>query len=99
MQLDARMGAIIVRGGLSSRPGAGILVAAALLTVALGCCGFDHDRNMDSVEFCSSLVVTSVTLVLLGRLPLAGWAAPYALAHVPLRALLTPAPPPKSLLS
>jgi hypothetical protein len=79
----------------------GALVVAALIALAVGFCVFDADHGGTTdhavpLDLCLGMLVASVTVVLLARLPLTGWVAAYHLLAVPSPAVTTPAPPPKS---
>ena len=78
-----------------------VLAVAVFITLGAGFCVFDADHagNPDhavSLDLCLGMLVASVTVIPLARLPLTGWAAPYHPVADLSPAITTPVPPPKS---
>jgi hypothetical protein len=70
-----------------------------MLVLAVGLCIFDGDDDGDGhagLDLCLGMLVTSLTVVLIARLPLSGSTAAFLLAPVLDVLSHVPAPPPKT---
>jgi hypothetical protein len=73
----------------------------AVLVLAVGFCLFDGDADgheHTGLVLCLGMLVTSLTVTLVSRLPLAGSASAERLASVLAFSLRVPSPPPKTVL-
>ena len=76
------------------------ILALAVLVLAIGCCVFDGGEDGHAgFDLCLGMLMTSVTLTLLSRLPLSGLATVDRFAAVLDFSTRVPAPPPKTALS
>jgi hypothetical protein len=74
----------------------------AVLVLAIGFCVFDGDEHEDGhagLDLCLSMLVTSLTVTLVCRLPLTGLASADRLAALLEFTAGVPAPPPRAALS
>ena len=74
----------------------------AVLVLAIGFCVFDGDEHGGGhagLDLCLGMLVTSLSVTLVCRLPLIGLASADHLAAVPEFSARVPAPPPKTALS
>jgi hypothetical protein len=78
----------------------GLILAA--LVLAVGFCLFDGDSDgyeHPGFDLCLGMLVTSLAVTLVSRLPLAGSASAERLASVLEFSLRVPSPPPKTVLA
>ena len=74
----------------------------AVLVLAVGFCVFDGDEHEDGhagLDLCLGMLVTSLSVTLVSRLPLTGLANAGHMAAVIEFSARVPAPPPKTALS
>jgi hypothetical protein len=74
----------------------------AFLVLAVGFCVFDGDEHEDGhagLDLCLGMLVTSLTVTLVSRLPLTGSASTDRLGAVLEFSARVPTPPPKTALS
>ncbi len=74
----------------------------AVLVLAIGFCVFDgdeHEGGHAGLDLCLGMLVTSLTVTLVSRLPLTGLASADRFAALPAFAARVPAPPPRTALS
>jgi len=91
-----------MRSMLRSRDRKVLGLVLAVLVLAIGFCVFDGDEHEDGVaglDLCLGMLVTSLTVTLVFRLPLTGLASADRLAAVVEFSARVPAPPPKTALS
>jgi hypothetical protein len=87
---------------LRSRHRKALGLVLAVLVLAVGFCVFDgdeHDDGAAGMDLCLGMLVTSLTVTLISRLPLTGLASADRLAAILEFLALVPAPPPKTALS
>lgn len=73
-----------------------------MLVLAIGFCVFDgdeHEGGHAGLDLCLGMLVTSLTVTLVSRLPLTGLASADRFAALPAFAARVPAPPPRTALS
>ena len=91
-----------MRWTLRSRRRKALGLILAVLVLAVGFCIFDGDEQEDGhagLDLCLGMLVTSLTVTLVARLPLTGSANADHLAAVIEFWARVPAPPPKTAVS